>query len=89
VLSDMAPNMSGEPSVDQPRTIYLCELALDFATKWMKPNGTLIMKTFHGKDFESILKALRLQFQTVRVEKPEASRSNSKEVYFLASRFKL
>jgi len=89
VLSDMAPNLSGEPSVDQPRAIYLCELALDFAMHYMKPSGTLVMKTFHGKDFESLLKALRAQFKIVKVEKPEASRVHSKEVYFLASGFKL
>lgn len=88
VLSDMAPNTSGSPAVDQPRMIYLCELALDFANKVLKPDGQLLVKVFQGEGFDEYRKQVLQQFSTVRSVKPEASRARSREVYLLASGFR-
>ncbi|MBU0499871.1 MAG: 23S rRNA (uridine(2552)-2'-O)-methyltransferase RlmE [Gammaproteobacteria bacterium] len=84
VISDMAPNVSGVAVVDQPRSIHLCELALEFARETLKPGGDFLVKVFQGEGFEAFLKALRLSFDKVMTRKPEASRSNSREVYLLA-----
>ena len=84
VLSDMAPNMSGNPEIDLPRAMYLAELALDFAYKMLKPDGCLVMKLFHGSGFDALIKALRPRFKQVLIRKPQASRSRSRETYLLA-----
>lgn len=84
VISDMAPNFSGMRSVDQPRSMYLAELALDFAQKVLKPKGCLIVKTFQGEGFEAFLKDLRSLFAKVTIRKPSASRGSSAEVYLVA-----
>jgi 23S rRNA (uridine2552-2'-O)-methyltransferase len=84
VLSDMAPNLSGMDVVDQPRAMYLAELALDFAAQRLKPNGSLLMKVFQGAGFESLVKDARARFTQVRLKKPKASRLRSPEVYLLA-----
>lgn len=84
VLSDMAPNVSGMGAVDQPRIIYLVELSMEFAERFAKPGGTLVVKAFQGAGFDATLKALRQQYQTVNIRKPEASRSTSREVYLVA-----
>lgn len=84
VISDMAPNFSGMRSVDQPRSIYLAELALDFAKKVLKPKGCFIVKTFQGEGFEVFLKDLRSLFAKVTIRKPSASRGSSAEVYLVA-----
>ena len=84
VISDMAPNFSGMRSVDQPRSIYLAELALDFAQKVLKPKGCFIVKTFQGEGFEVFLKDLRSLFAKVTIRKPSASRGSSAEVYLVA-----
>lgn len=84
VLSDMAPNISGENDVDQPRAMYLAELALELATKVLAPGGNLLLKAFQGEGFDAFLKALRVHFASVAVRKPKASRSRSREVYLLA-----
>lgn len=84
VMSDMAPNLSGLDVVDQPRSMYLAELALDFALKFLKPGGTLVMKVFQGAGFEALVKATRAGFAEVRLRKPKASRQRSPEVYVLA-----
>lgn len=89
VLSDMAPNMSGNPAVDIPRAMYLVELAYDFSHKMLKPGGTLLMKIFHGSGFEDIVKQARLQFDRVTIRKPEASRARSRETYLLAKGYGL
>jgi len=88
VLSDMAPNLSGQKSIDQPRIIYLLELALDCAQKVLKPKGTFLFKIFHGPGSEEFVKTLRPHFQSVKWQKPEASKSKSSEVYVLAQGFK-
>lgn len=84
VLSDMAPNMSGMDVVDQPRAMYLSELALDLALKVLKPSGVLVMKTFQGSGFEPLVAATRKGFRQVRLRKPKASRQRSPEVYVVA-----
>jgi 23S rRNA (uridine2552-2'-O)-methyltransferase len=84
VLSDMAPNLSGIPATDQARALELAELARDFASKHLKPQGNFLVKAFQGAGFEDFVKSLRRQFRTVAVRKPEASRSRSREVYVLA-----
>ncbi len=84
VLSDMAPNLSGIAATDQARALELAELALDFASKHLKPHGNFLVKLFHGAGFDDFVKQLRRQFRTVAVRKPGASRSRSREVYVLA-----
>ena len=88
VLSDMAPNMSGQLSVDQPKSMYLAELALDMAIKTLSKNGTFIVKVFQGDGFDVYVKNARNIFKKVAVIKPKASRPRSKEVYLLASQLK-
>lgn len=88
VISDMAPNMSGMNEVDQPRAMYLVELAVDFATQTLKPGGALLMKVFQGEGFNELLQTLKRSFGTVTNRKPEASRSRSREVYVLAKDYR-
>ncbi len=89
VLCDMAPNISGIDSVDQPKAMYLAEIATDFATEVLDMNGSLIVKLFHGAGFDDYVKMLRGKFCKVLIRKPEASRSRSREVYALATKIKL
>ena len=89
VLSDMAPNMSGMGAVDQPRAMYLAELALDFAEQWLAPGGSFVVKVFHGEGFDNFVKKTRSMFDKVQVRKPSASRPRSREVYVLGHRRKL
>jgi 23S rRNA (uridine2552-2'-O)-methyltransferase len=89
VLSDMAPNMSGMGAVDQPRAMYLAELALSFAEKWLEPGGSFVVKIFHGEGFDEYVKQTRSLFEKVQVRKPSASRPRSREVYILGHRRKL
>lgn len=88
VLSDMSPNMSGQLSVDIPKSLYLCELALDMAIKTLVPNGYFFIKVFQGAGFDAYVKACRMTFSKVVIRKPKASRARSKEVYLLASSLK-
>ncbi len=83
VMSDMAPNISGVSSVDQARSLYLCELALDFAKGWLKPDGSFLVKVFQGVGFPEYLVAMRGVFEQVISRKPKASRDRSSEVYLL------
>lgn len=84
VISDIAPNLSGLDSVDQPRSIYLAELALDFALQVLTENGGFLVKVFQGDGFDGFLKQVRQNFKKVVIRKPKASRDRSKEVYLLA-----
>ena len=84
VLSDMAPNLSGIAATDQARALELAERARDFAANHLKPQGNLLVKVFQGAGFDEFVDALRRQFRTVSVRKPQASRSRSREVYVLA-----
>ena len=88
VLSDMAPNMSGQISIDQPKSIYLAELALDMATKVLSHNGHFVVKIFQGDGFDTFVQNTRKKFEKVVIRKPKASRPRSKEVYLIASQLK-
>ncbi|MFZ9642658.1 MAG: RlmE family RNA methyltransferase [Candidatus Methylopumilus sp.] len=83
VISDMAPNISGISSVDQPNAVYLTELAVDFSLKWLKPDGNFLVKVFVGSGFDEIVKIMRASFEKVVTRKPKASRDRSTEVYLL------
>jgi 23S rRNA (uridine2552-2'-O)-methyltransferase len=84
VLSDMAPNVSGMPAVDQPRMMYLVELTIEFAVQYAKPGSSLVVKAFQGEGFDVSLKDLRQRYQQVKIRKPNASRAASREVYLVA-----
>ena len=84
VLSDMAPNMSGMTAVDQPRAMYLVELALDLALRVLRPGGAFVSKVFQGEGFEALLGEAREGFTRVATRKPAASRPRSREVYLVA-----
>lgn len=88
VLSDIAPNLSGNRSVDQPLMMYLLELALEFADQTLVKGGGFLAKVFQGEGSEAILKTLRQKYTTVIIRKPDASRDRSSEVYFLAKGYK-
>lgn len=89
VISDMAPNISGMGSVDMPRAYYLCELALELARQVLKPGGALLVKLFQGEGFEVYNKELKSSFSRVVMRKPKASRARSREIYALATGFKV
>jgi 23S rRNA (uridine2552-2'-O)-methyltransferase len=89
VISDMAPNISGVESIDLPRSLYLCELALALARDVLKPGGSLIVKLFQGQGSDAYLKDVRSSFHQVKIRKPKASRARSKEVYVVARNFHL
>ncbi len=84
VLSDMAPNLSGVKVVDQMRALELAKMAFNFAGLVLKQNGTFLLKTFQGGEFDELLKGLRKQFSDVKIIKPDASRARSSEVFLLA-----
>ncbi len=88
VISDMAPNMSGISAVDQPRSMYLVELALDMATQVLVPGGCFLTKIFQGTGFDELLASMRSKFNKVQPRKPDASRSRSREQYIVARGFK-
>jgi 23S rRNA (uridine2552-2'-O)-methyltransferase len=83
VLSDMAPNMSGVKAMDQPRSLYLAEFALDCAIRLLRPGGDFLVKVFQGEGSDAYLKQLRTFFQKVHIRKPKASRGRSGEIYIL------
>jgi len=89
VMSDMAPNISGVEAVDQPRSIYLMELAAEFAADVLRKGGNLLFKGFHGQGFDALIKDLRSQYHKVLIRKPKASRPRSREVYVLAKDLKV
>ena len=89
VMSDMAPNISGNKAVDQPRSMYLVEIALDLATQTLKPRGDFVCKLFQGEGSEQLIAAAKQQFERVKVMKPKASRAGSREVYLVARKFQL
>ncbi|MFO7306607.1 MAG: 23S rRNA (uridine(2552)-2'-O)-methyltransferase RlmE [Gammaproteobacteria bacterium] len=87
VMSDMAPNMSGIPEVDHDRSMYLVELALDFAKMHLARGGSFLVKVFQGRGFQPYLLDLRKAFKSVKVCKPQASRQRSTEIYLLGRDF--
>ena len=84
VLSDMAPNLSGVGLADAARMQHVIELATDFAVRFLKPKGALLVKAFHGSGYSQIVEALKREFTTVAPRKPKASRDRSSETFILA-----
>ncbi|VAW44845.1 23S rRNA (uridine(2552)-2'-O)-methyltransferase [hydrothermal vent metagenome] len=84
VISDMAPNMSGNKGIDIPRAMYLVELCVDLADQVLKKNGDLLMKVFQGEGYDQLLATLRLKYKKIITRKPNASRARSREIYLLA-----
>jgi 23S rRNA (uridine2552-2'-O)-methyltransferase len=87
VLSDMAPNMAGIDAVDQPRSMHLAELALEFADRVLAPGGDVLVKLFQGAGFDQVIKDARRRYGRVVTKKPKASRTRSPEIYLLARQF--
>jgi len=88
VMSDMAPNISGNKAMDQPRSMYLAELALDTAQTVLTKGGTFLIKMFQGAGFDEYKREVMKCFSSVVIRKPKSSRPRSKEVYILAKGFK-
>lgn len=88
VMSDMAPNIAGNNSVDQPRAMYLVELALDMCRQVLAPNGSFVVKVFQGEGFDNFVKEVRELFNVVKVRKPDSSRARSREVFIVATGYK-
>ena len=88
VLSDMAPNISGIETVDQPKSMYLVELAFDLALRVLDKNGVFVVKMFQGEGFDETVRAFRDAFSSVRFRKPKASRPRSREVYAVCQALK-
>ncbi|SFR48818.1 23S rRNA (uridine(2552)-2'-O)-methyltransferase RlmE [Thiomicrospira sp. ALE5] len=86
VMSDMAPNFSGNKAVDIPRAMYLVELTLDLADRVLKPGGNVLMKVFQGEGYELLLAQMRQQYTKVVTRKPQASRARSSEIYLLGQK---
>lgn len=83
VMSDMAPNISGMKAVDQPRAMYLAELALALVDEVLDRKGNFLVKVFQGEGFDQYIRDCRERFNSVVIKKPEASRARSREVYVL------
>ena len=84
VLSDMAPNTAGNSAIDQPRMMYLCKLAVDFALATLPEGGALIMKVFQGEGTQELRKQMQADFSKIRSIKQGASRPRSKEMFWIA-----
>ena len=89
VMSDMAQNFSGNEVTDQARNMYLVELALDMCHQVLKKDGSFVVKVFQGEGFEQFMKDVKSCFKVVRTRKPESSRARSREVYIVATGYKL
>lgn len=83
VVSDMAPNLSGIPSADAARITDLVELAVDFASRHLRPEGALVVKLFHGGAYDPLVALFRRTFRTVKTVKPKASRDKSSETFLV------
>jgi 23S rRNA (uridine2552-2'-O)-methyltransferase len=81
----MAPNLSGMDSVDQPKSIHLAELAFDLAREFLTPDGVFVSKLFQGAGFEDLVSQFRSSFKSVKLRKPDSSRSRSNEIYAVCS----
>ena len=88
VISDMAPNISGMAEIDQPRAMYLVELAFDLAHQVLRPGGSFVAKVFQGEGADSLMKTMRQHYGSFVVRKPSASRARSREIYWVAKHFK-
>ncbi|MPX91252.1 MULTISPECIES: 23S rRNA (uridine(2552)-2'-O)-methyltransferase RlmE [Salinivibrio] len=89
VMSDMAPNMSGNQAADQPKAMYLVELALEMCREVLGPKGSFVVKVFQGEGFDQYLAEVRKMFTAVKIRKPDSSRARSREVYIVATGYKL
>jgi 23S rRNA (uridine2552-2'-O)-methyltransferase len=89
LLSDMAPNLSGMDAIDQPRAMYLAELALEMAERVLKPQGSALIKVFQGAGFQELVAATRRKYAKVKLCKPDASRARSPELYLLARHYSM
>lgn len=83
VMSDMAPNFSGNKAIDIPRSMYLVELTLDLAERVLKPGGNVLIKVFQGEGYERLLSQMRQGYNKVVTRKPQASRARSNEIYLI------
>jgi len=88
VVSDMAPNLSGIESADAARIAHLVELAVEFATQHLKPEGALVVKMFHGSGYSQLVKLFKETFRVVKPIKPKASRDRSSETFLVGIGFK-
>lgn len=88
VVSDMAPDVSGQYDVDQARSVHLCLMALDFADKHLREGGHFACKVFEGRDFQEFREELRSRFKSVFQFHPPASRRASSEIYMIAKNYK-
>lgn len=88
VLSDMAPNLSGNSTTDAARVEYIIELAVDFAKAHLKPNGALLVKCFHGPSYNTLVTLFKNEFKIVANKKPKASKDKSAEVFLLGKGLK-
>jgi len=89
VLSDIAPNISGNKAIDQPRSMHLAELALDLANIVLRRRGNFVCKLFQGQGTDAFVAEARKTFERVKVMKPKASRPGSSEVYLVARNYRL
>lgn len=83
VVSDMAPNLSGHSTTDGARVAHLIELAVDFATRHLRPDGALVTKVFHGPGYDELVKLFREHFKVVKPLKPKSSRDKSAETFLI------
>ena len=83
VVSDMAPNLSGNSTTDGARVEHLIELAVDFATNHLRPEGALVAKVFHGPGYDDLVKLFRGHFKLVKPLKPKSSRDKSSETFLI------
>jgi 23S rRNA (uridine2552-2'-O)-methyltransferase len=89
VMSDMAPNISGNRVIDQPRSIGLADDALMFAEEVLKPSGDFLVKLFQGSGFDDYVSRVRTRFSKAKLVKPKASRPESREIYLLARDYRM
>jgi len=89
VMSDMAPNITGNRAIDQPRAMYLVELALEFCRLVLRPGGAFVCKLFQGEGSDAFIADVKASFERVKVMKPKASRPGSREVYLVARNYQL
>lgn len=88
VVSDMAPNLSGNGATDAARVAHLIELAVDFANRHMKPEGALVVKLFHGSGYNELVALFRQTFKVVKSIKPKSSRDKSAETFLVGMALK-
>jgi 23S rRNA (uridine2552-2'-O)-methyltransferase len=89
VMSDMAPNISGNRAIDQPRSIGLADEALLLATEVLRPGGDFLIKLFQGAGFDDFVSEVGTRFRKTRLIKPKASRPESREIYLLARVYRM